>query len=181
MEIFSMSIQRLLNIFLSSLDLLVVNKCLLNQPCSHDVTQLNQSLEFRKFFISSFVSSLSVDSLVKKWSPLVWLAPNEKYRPGSVKTFLSHVHAEREKKGSNDIKDIGDNLSQYYQNDGFEDLIYYEGIVEPLAGTLAAQNNRKRRNFEKETSLEHIFELPIDDASENWFLVTNEELGKTLR
>lgn len=97
-----------------------------------------------------------------------------------MREFLSHVHAEREKQGSKDIKDIGDNLSKYshyYQNDGFEDLIYYEGPTAPLVGS-SPQNNRKRRNFEKETSLEHIFELPIDDASENWFLVTNEELGK---
>jgi hypothetical protein len=125
----------------------------------------------------------AVDTLVKTWSPLVWLAPNEKYLPGSVRTFLTHVHAEREKQGTKKIKDIGDNLgtySHYYENDGFEDLIYYEGVevpAKPGDGTMI-QNNRKRRNFDKDTSLEHIFELPIDDASENWYLVTNDELGK---
>lgn len=118
--------------------------------------------------------------MVKAWSPLVWLAPNEKFLPGDVKTFLTHVHAEREKQGSKKIKDIGDNLgkySHYYQNDGFEDILYYEGTEATSMGT-ATQNNRKRRNFDKDTSLEYIFELPIDDASENWFLVTNDELGK---
>jgi hypothetical protein len=124
----------------------------------------------------------TVDTLVKTWSPLVWLAPNEKYLPGNVKTFLTQVHAEREKQGNKKIKDIGDNLgtySHYYQNDGFEDLIYYEGADSPsVVGGATLQNNRKRRNFDKDTSLEYIFELPIDDASENWYLVTNEELGK---
>jgi hypothetical protein len=127
--------------------------------------------------------------LVKKWSPLVWLAPNERFMPGNVRTFLSHVHAEREKPNNKKIKDIGDNLgrySHYYQNNGFEDLIYYETskkrttttVRRPTSLASSMQNNRKRRNFDKDTSLEYIFELPIDDASENWYLVTNEELGE---
>jgi len=110
----------------------------------------------------------------------VWLAPNEKFLPGSVNKFLSFVHAEREKPSNKNIKDIGDNLgkySHYYENDGFKDLIYYDG-TSPMSLGAAAQNNRKRRNFEKDTSLEQIFMLPINDASENWFLVTNDELGK---
>lgn len=120
----------------------------------------------------------AVDTLVKTWSPLVWLAPNEKFLPGDVRTFLSNVHAEREKPSNKHIKDIGDNLgkySHYYENDGYKDLIYYDDNV--AQGT-AIQNNRMRRNFDKDTSLEYIFELPINDASENWFLVTNDELGK---
>lgn len=36
---------------------------------------------------SHFLKSLSVDSLVKKWSPLVWLAPNEKFLPGDVSFY----------------------------------------------------------------------------------------------
>lgn len=91
-----------------------------------------------------------------------------------MKTFLANVHAEREKPSAQKIKDIGDNLNKY--SNYYEDLVYYEGTDsksdEPV------QNNRKRRNFDKDTSLEYIFELPIDDASENWFLVTNEELGE---
>lgn len=110
--------------------------------------------------------------------------------PGNVRTFLSHVHAEREKPSNKKIKDIGDNLgkySHYYQNNGFEDLIYYEtskkratkiGRPSSPSSSSSMQNNRKRRNFDKDTSLEYIFNLPIDDASENWFLVTNEELGE---
>lgn len=107
----------------------------------------------------------------------MWLAPNEKYLPGNVKTFLANVHAEREKPNSQRIKDIGDNLSKYSHY--YEDLVYYEEADASNKGT-SVQNNRKRRNFDRDTSLEYIFELPIDDASENWFLVTNEELGKLL-
>lgn len=140
-------------------------------------------MNFANFFLHEWFLFIAVDALVKTWSPLVWLAPNEKYLPGDVRTFLSNVHAEREKQGNKKIKDIGDNLgkySHYYQNDGFEDLIYYEevSVSEKSAAAAMIQNNRKRRNFDRDTSLEYIFELPIDDASENWFLVTNDELGK---
>lgn len=103
----------------------------------------------------------------------MWLAPNEKFLPGDVKTFLANVHAEREKPNTKKIKDIGDNYSHYY-----EDLVYYEGSSSK-SGTMVP-SNRKRRNFEKDTSLEYIFELPIDSQSENWFLVTNEQLGEDL-
>ncbi|KAG5672685.1 hypothetical protein PVAND_002795 [Polypedilum vanderplanki] len=119
-----------------------------------------------------------VDELVRKWSPLVWLAPNEKFLPGDVKTFLSNVHAEREKPNSQKIKDIGDNLSKYSHY--YEDLVYYDGKTNAKIGIMA-QNNRRRRNFDKDTSLEYIFELPIDNASENWFLVTNEELDNLMK
>lgn len=84
------------------------------------------------------------------------------------------MHAEREKPNAQKIKDIGDNYGNYY-----EDLVYYDGGSNSQSGTMVS-NNRKRRNFEKDTLLEYIFELPIDDASENWFLVTNEELGEEI-
>lgn len=129
------------------------------------VIDANFSMSLINFFFL-----FTVDSLVKKWSPLVWLAPNEKYLPGDVRTFLANVHAEREKPNNKKIKDVGENYSQY------EDLVYYDGSSSK-SGTMVS-NNRKRRNFEKDTSLEYIFDLPIDEASENWFLVTNEELGK---
>jgi hypothetical protein len=121
---------------------------------------------------------LLVDELVRKWSPLVWLAPNEKFLPGDVKTFLSNVHAERERPSAEKIKDIGDNLSRYSHY--YEDLVYYDGGANVKIGIMA-QNNRKRRNFDKDTSLEYIFELPIDDASENWYLVTNENLENLMK
>lgn len=129
----------------------------------------------------NFFDNAAVETLIQTWSPLVWLAPNEKFLPGNVRTFLSNVHAEREKQAHQKIKDIGDNLgkySQYYQNNGFQDLIYYDETAADDSNGEVVTNNRKRRNFDKDTFLEYIFELPIDDASENWYLVTNEELGK---
>jgi hypothetical protein len=99
-----------------------------------------------------------------------------------VRKFLKNVHAEREKPHDKKINDIGDDLgkySQYYQNGGLEDLVYYDGMEQPITGA-SILNNRMRRNFEKGTSLEFIFELPIGNASENWYLVTNDDLGKAL-
>jgi hypothetical protein len=99
--------------------------------------------------------------------------------PGDVRVFLSNVHAEREKPSNKKIQDISDNLnkySYYYDYDAYKDLIYYDGN-----GALNAKPGiRNKRNFERETSLEHIFELPIENSSEDWFLVTNEDLGNIL-
>lgn len=122
--------------------------------------------------------SISVDTLVRAWSPLVWISPNEKFMPGNVRLFLQNVHAEREKPSNKIIKDISDNLSKYsyyYDYDAYKNLVYYDGNGAVGGGT---SGNRNKRNFDKDTSLEYIFELPIDEASENWFLVTNEELGE---
>lgn len=35
--------------------------------------------------------SISVEKLVHKWAPLVFLAPGERFFPGSVTEFLEHV------------------------------------------------------------------------------------------
>ncbi|XP_050548210.1 uncharacterized protein LOC126909834, partial [Daktulosphaira vitifoliae] len=32
-----------------------------------------------------------VEKMVRRWAPLVWLAPDEKFMPASVTDFLSHV------------------------------------------------------------------------------------------
>jgi hypothetical protein len=124
-----------------------------------------------------------IDSLVRTWSPLVWLAPNEKYMPGDVKLFLSNVHAEREKPSNKKIQDISDDLSKYsyyYDYDAYKDLIYYDGNGATGSGT-SSSGNRNKRNFDRETSLEHIFELPIENSSEDWFLVTNEDLDTLIK
>lgn len=33
-----------------------------------------------------------VDHLVKQWSPLIWMSPEEKYMPLGVEEFLDHVY-----------------------------------------------------------------------------------------
>jgi hypothetical protein len=38
---------------------------------------------------------VSVDELVRRWAPLVWLAPEERYFPSGVSDFLQHVTARR--------------------------------------------------------------------------------------
>lgn len=36
----------------------------------------------------------AVERLIRKWAPIVWLAPEEKFMPLGVDEFLSHVHFE---------------------------------------------------------------------------------------
>jgi hypothetical protein len=99
--------------------------------------------------------------------------------PGSVSEFLANVHAERAKITTTSIQDIGDisNLNKYsqlyntyYTNiDKSNDLMYYDPITNG--------NFRSKRNFrDKSTSLDYIFDLPIEENSLNWFLVTNEKV-----
>lgn len=89
--------------------------------------------------------------------------------PGSVTDFLANVHAERAKITTSNIQDIGDinNLNKYSQlyntyyatnkNDKGSDLMYYDPI------TNGNFRYRSKRNFkDKSTSLDYIFELPIE-------------------
>jgi hypothetical protein len=89
--------------------------------------------------------------------------------PGSVTDFLNNVHAERAKITASNIQDIGDinNLDKYSQlyntyyatskSDKDKDLMYYDPI------TNGNFRYRSKRNFkDKSTSLDYIFELPIE-------------------
>lgn len=115
-----------------------------------------------------------MEALVRKWAPLVWLAPNEKYLPGSVSTFLEHVHAEEAKVVTvypgNEISDVSE-LNQYsYYYDNENELTYYDPTVRQA-------RNRNKRNFrDPSTSLDRLFDLPIGNESKNWYLVTNTDI-----
>lgn len=37
---------------------------------------------------------IAVERLIRKWAPIVWLAPEEKFMPLGVEEFLDHVHFE---------------------------------------------------------------------------------------
>ncbi|XP_058458762.1 uncharacterized protein LOC131435168 [Malaya genurostris] len=119
-----------------------------------------------------------VEALVRKWAPLVWLAPNEKYLPGSVSTFLEHVHAEKAKivtvYPGNEISDVSE-LSHYpYNYDNENELTYYDPTVRQA-------RNRNKRNFrDPATSLDLLFDLPIGNESKNWYLVTNNEIEELI-
>ncbi|XP_055536433.1 uncharacterized protein LOC129725061 [Wyeomyia smithii] len=119
-----------------------------------------------------------VEALVRKWAPLVWLAPNEKYLPGSVSTFLEHVHAEKVKVVTvypgNEISDVSE-LNHYpYYYDTDNELTYYDPTVRQA-------RNRNKRNFrDPSTSLDLLFDLPIGNESKNWYLVTNNEVEELI-
>ncbi|XP_050526283.1 uncharacterized protein LOC126897006 isoform X1 [Daktulosphaira vitifoliae] len=38
-----------------------------------------------------YYSNIYMEKMVRRWAPLVWLAPDEKFMPASVTDFLSHV------------------------------------------------------------------------------------------
>ncbi|XP_062558331.1 uncharacterized protein LOC134223208 [Armigeres subalbatus] len=119
-----------------------------------------------------------VEALVRKWAPLVWLAPNEKFLPGSVATFLEHVHAEEAKivtvYPGNEISDVSE-LNQYpYYYDNENELTYYDPTVRQA-------RNRNKRNFrDPATSLDRLFDLPIGNESKNWYLVTNNDIEELM-
>ncbi|CAH0559699.1 unnamed protein product [Brassicogethes aeneus] len=41
---------------------------------------------------AQFVDKQQVEYLVKKWAPLIWLSPEEKYMPLNAENFLKHVY-----------------------------------------------------------------------------------------
>ncbi|VVC43291.1 Vacuolar protein sorting-associated protein 62 [Cinara cedri] len=38
-----------------------------------------------------YTASLYMEKMVRRWAPLIWLAPDEQFLPGSVSDFLNHV------------------------------------------------------------------------------------------
>lgn len=110
-----------------------------------------------------------MEELVREWAPLVWLAPNEKFMPGDVTEFLQHVHAEKAKtKRKNGEADAGSaevDEAAYYDIDNEFSMI--------LGPTLPnTWENRNKRMFN------YIIDLPLGEYSANWYLVTNDGIGK---
>lgn len=50
----------------------------------------NLNLHF-VYFIALLSIHFSAEKLVRRWAPLIWLAPDEQFLPGSVSDFLNHV------------------------------------------------------------------------------------------
>lgn len=111
----------------------------------------------------------TVETLVRNWAPLVWLAPGEKFLPGDVKEFFNHVHAEKTK---TQTKYAGNEVNNYY---------YYDADNDELAALVQENKNwerRNKRNFKARNFLvDYIIDLPIGEDSENWYLVTNKGIG----
>eukprot|EP00102_Acyrthosiphon_pisum_P013400 XP_008182958.2 PREDICTED: LOW QUALITY PROTEIN: vacuolar protein sorting-associated protein 62 [Acyrthosiphon pisum] len=50
-----------------------------------------------------YVASLYMEKMVRRWAPLIWLAPDEQFLPGSVTDFLNHV-TPKPRSLSNDVQ-----------------------------------------------------------------------------
>uniref|UniRef100_A0A1B0CV26 Vacuolar protein sorting-associated protein 62 n=1 Tax=Lutzomyia longipalpis TaxID=7200 RepID=A0A1B0CV26_LUTLO len=113
---------------------------------------------------------VTVESLVREWAPLVWLAPGEKFLPSAVTDFLHHVHAEKSR-AKEKIKappppptpelELSDNNIRRNGHDAWE--------------------KRNKRTFRGENLLvDYIIDMPVGENSENWFLVTNDDIEDLL-
>lgn len=137
---------------------------------------LNINLYF--FFLSCFIRT-SVENLVRQWAPLVWLAPGEKFMPGNVNDFLRYVHAEKSTTGTStlpskvpeEILELGE---EYYYEVDNSLTVDGEGN-----GQLTPPVQRNKRMFrEKQKLKDYVIDLPIGQRSLNWFLVSNDNIGK---
>lgn len=108
---------------------------------------------------------------MRQWAPLVWLAPGEKFMPGDVTEFLPHVHAEKSKSRPNV------NNKQAVDADKFMHQYYYDADNE-FSTILSQVSSRHERTFkERYHLLRYIIDLPVGRQSNNWFLVTNDDIG----
>ncbi len=117
--------------------------------------------------------------MVKRWAPLVWLSPGEKFMPGDVTEFLQHVHAEKNKPSSTPLNEVNyeyldDEIVRYYESENELNKIARRDGKEPNQWEKRNKRMFKDRNF----LLDYIIDLPIGHRSANWFLVTNDDVGK---
>lgn len=102
--------------------------------------------------------------------------------PGNVKEFLRHVHAEKGKFYSNDAQ-IDEQINV---DDVDEQLFYYDAADElnviPTESNKNSWEKRHLKIYDKHEYLfNHIIDFPIGAHSLNWFLVTNNNIGKNLK
>ena len=123
-----------------------------------------------------------MELLVKQWAPLVWLAPGEKYMPGDVTEFLQHVHAEKTKANDKNNLNNNNNYNNLDENEYInpEQYYYYYDMENELSvfDDTRRWDRRNKRNFkDHNTLIDYITGLPVGENSENWFLVTNDQIG----
>lgn len=104
-----------------------------------------------------------VEELVKEFSPLVWLAPGERFLPMSVDEFLKNVHPELPDSSIKPIYDLNDDPDKYVE--------YYSKLKELEELKTSIYTNRIKRNY-KNLGSESTTLLPTGNLSEKWYLVT---------
>lgn len=108
----------------------------------------------------------TVEELVKEFSPLVWLAPGERFLPMSVDEFLKHVHPELPDSSIKPIYDLNDDPDKYVE--------YYSELKELEELKNSILTNRIKRNYKNLGSDAPL--LPTGNLSEKWYLVTNSPI-----
>lgn len=100
--------------------------------------------------------------------------------PGDVTEFLQHVHAEKSKPSSTPLNEVNyehldDEIVRYYESENELNKIARRDGMEPPN----QWENRNKRTFkDRNFLLDYIIDLPIGRRSANWFLVTNDDVGK---
>lgn len=89
--------------------------------------------------------------------------------PGNVNEFLQHVHAEKSKQTTNN-----EFPNKYYYDTESDELALFQEYNNQL-------ERRNKRNFkERNFIVDYVIDLPIGDASQKYFLVSNNGVGKLI-
>lgn len=73
-----------------------------------------ENISIGKFILLIFcwflLLKILVHTLIKRWAPFIWLAPNEKYYPSNVEDFLINVKAVEDENYINSVTEINSSL-----------------------------------------------------------------------
>ncbi|XP_046391957.1 uncharacterized protein LOC124160209 [Ischnura elegans] len=108
-----------------------------------------------------------VDSLVRRWAPLVWLAPGERFFPGGVEQFLENVSPTPSKQAFK--------LKELLKSDVQENEIGAKND-----SSSCDQSCRHHLVEEIRSAGEHLT-LPLGSKSKEWFLLAKQEMGQLLK
>ncbi|XP_071449262.1 uncharacterized protein [Hetaerina americana] len=109
----------------------------------------------------------TVDSLVRRWAPLVWLAPGERFFPGGVEQFLENVSPIPYKQASK-LREL---LKGDLRENGTMDKNESESCDQSCKLHLEADIQSAREPQS----------LPLGAKSKEWFLLAKQEMGALLK
>lgn len=122
--------------------------------------------------------------------------------PSAVTDFLHHVHAEKSKNPAPNRPNPSSESEPGYDHDNEKELYLLQQHQQQLSNKLTAQflqqqnlianrrnsdfggspqqnwERRNKRTYREDNLLmDYIIDMPIGENSENWFLVTNDDIG----